>query len=244
LSPFTIGVLGYGNVATGAHRILDCLPTQQVAVGDIQALLESGKTDRHTIYVSVFKEEDLVRPKSRGENFDLQTYYSMPERYESKFERFLPYFTLLVNAVYWEARYPRFVTWKGLKNLFETSPTVKLNGIADISCDTNGAIECNVKSTDSDMPAYRVDPLTKTASDGHIGDGIVLLAVDNLPCELPRDASTFFSNQLKPFIPDLLKANYETSLETSNLPPEIKKAVIVYNGDLTPGYAYLNDHLG
>jgi hypothetical protein len=92
-----------------------------------------------------------------------------PERYESRFERFLPSFTLLVNAVYWEKRYPRFVTWAGLKRLAETHRPPKLSGIADITCDTSGSIECNVKSTDSDMPAYRVDPLAGTTSDGHLG---------------------------------------------------------------------------
>ncbi len=243
LSPFTIGILGYGNVSTGAQRIFDCLPTKRIAASDLSAFIESGSADRHTVYVTVFKENDLVCPKAQKERFDLQTYYDNPDRYESRFEQFLPYLTLLVNAVYWEARYPRFVTWAGLKKLVETSQAVKLSGIADISCDISGAVECNVKSTDSDMPAYRVDPVTKTISDGHIGDGIVMLSVDNLPCELPNDASTFFSNQLEPFVPSLLKADYESSLDASGLPPEIKKAVIVYNGKLTPTYEYLNKHL-
>jgi alpha-aminoadipic semialdehyde synthase len=243
LSPFTVGVLGYGNVSTGAQRILDCLPTERVTPDSLKALVDGNNADRRTVYITVFTEKDLVRTISVEESFDLQTYYDHPERYESKFEPFLPYFTLLINAVYWEARYPKFVTWEGLKRIFETSRKVKLSGIADISCDTNGAVECNVKSTDSDMPAYRVDPATGTVSDGHIGDGIVLLAVDNLPCELPNDSSTFFSNQLRPFIPGLLRADYESDLETSGLPNEIKKAVIVYNGKMTPAYEYLNAYL-
>jgi alpha-aminoadipic semialdehyde synthase len=135
------------------------------------------------------------------------------------------------------------VTWQGLERLAATSPLLKLSGIADITCDTGGSIECNVKTTDSDMPAYRVDPVAGTTSDGHLGDGIVLLAVDNLPCELPQDASTFFSNQLKPFVADLLRADYTSSLDESGLPPEIKKAVIVYNGSLTKEFTYLQNHL-
>jgi alpha-aminoadipic semialdehyde synthase len=119
----------------------------------------------------------------------------------------------------------------------------KLCGIADISCDTHGAIECNVKPTDSDMPAYRVDPLSQTIHDGYLGAGIVLLAVDNLPCELPNDASIFFSNQIKPFLPALLKADYGKTLEASGLPPELRRATIVYNGRLTDPYAYLAAHL-
>jgi hypothetical protein len=71
--------------------------------------------------VTVFKEQDLVRPVDAGA-FDLQEYFDHPERYESRFEPFLPSFTLLVNAVYWEKRYPKFVTWAGLKRLAGTAP--------------------------------------------------------------------------------------------------------------------------
>ena len=244
LCPFTIGILGYGNVSGGAQQIFDCLPVQRIPADEVNAFVSDGRGDRHTVYVTVFKEQDLVKPVDAEAAFDLQEYFDHPERYESRFEQFLPSFTLLVNAVYWEKRYPRFVTWEGLQRLAEAGPAVKLNGIADITCDTHGSIECNVKSTDSDMPAYRVNPAAGTTSDGHLGDGIVLLAVDNLPCELPNDSSTFFSNQLKPFVPGLLKADYDSSLESSGLPEEIKKAVIVYNGKLTPNYEYLKAYLG
>jgi alpha-aminoadipic semialdehyde synthase len=243
LSPFTIGILGYGNVSGGAQQIFDCLPTERIAADAVNTLVSEGRGDRHHVYVTVFKEQDLVKPIAAVAGFDLQEYFDHPERYESRFEQFLPSFTLLVNAVYWEKRYPKFVTWAGLKRLAATTPAYKLSGIADITCDTHGSIECNVKSTDSDMPAYRVDPVAGTTRDGHLGDGIVLLAVDNLPCELPHDSSSFFSNQLKPFVPGLLKADYGSTLETSGLPPEIQKAVIVYHGRLTRDYEYLAAYL-
>jgi alpha-aminoadipic semialdehyde synthase len=243
LSPFTIGILGYGNVSGGAQQIFDCLPVQRIAANEINAFVSQGRGNRHTVYLTVFKEEDLVKPIEAGAAFGLQEYFDHPERYESRFEQFLPSFTILVNAVYWETRYPRFVTREGLTRLAQAAPAMKLAGIADITCDTHGSIECNVKSTDSDMPAYRVDPIAGTTADGHLGDGIVLLAVDNLPCELPNDSSTFFSNQLRPFVPGMLTADYTSSLETSGLPEEIKKAVIVYNGELTPDYEYLGKAL-
>jgi alpha-aminoadipic semialdehyde synthase len=243
LCPFTIGILGYGNVSGGAQQIFDCLPTERIAADAINDWVGRDQGDRHTLYLTVFKERDLVRPKANGAIFDLQEYYNHPERYESRFDQFLPSFTLLVNAIYWEKRYPRFVTWAGLKRMAESTPTPKLSGIADITCDTRGSIECNVKSTDSDMPAYRVDPAAGTIEDGHLGEGIVLLAVDNLPCELPQDSSSFFSNQFRPFVPGLLSADYDSSLDASGLPPEVKRAVIVYNGQLTGDYEYLNRYL-
>ena len=243
LCPLTIGILGYGNVSGGAQQIFDSLPTERIAADAINDWVGRDQGDRHTVYLTVFKEWDLVRPKADGAVFDLQEYYNHPERYESRFDQFLPSFTLLVNAVYWEKRYPRFVTWAGLKRLVESTPETKLNGIADITCDTHGSIECNVKTTDSDMPAYRVDPATGKISDGHLGEGIVLLAVDNLPCELPMDSSSFFSQQLRSYVPGLLAAEYDRSLDASGLPPEVKKAVIVYNGRLTKDYEYLNRYL-
>jgi alpha-aminoadipic semialdehyde synthase len=243
LCPFTVGILGYGNVSGGAQQIFDCLPTERISADAVNDWVGQDQGNQRTVYLTVFKEQDLVKPTADGAVFDLQEYYRHPERYESRFDRFLPSFTLLVNAVYWEKRYPRFVTWAGLKRLTESTPTPKLSGIADITCDTLGSIECNVKSTDSDTPAYRVDPATGTIADGHLGQGIVLLAVDNLPCELPRDSSSFFSRQFRPFVPGLLTADYDSSLDDSGLPPEIQKAVIVYNGRLTADYEYLNQYL-
>ena len=243
LCPFTIGILGYGNVSGGAQQIFDCLPTERISADAINDWVGRDQGNRHTVYLTVFKERDLVSPKASGTVFNLQEYYNHPERYESRFDQFLPSFTLLVNAVYWENRYPRFVTWAGLKRMAKSTPTQKLSGIADITCDIRGSIECNVKSTDSDMPAYRVDPAAGTIEDGHLGEGIVLLAVDNLPSELPMDSSSFFSNQFRPFVPGLLSADYDSSLDASGLPPELKRAVIVYKGRLTEDYEYMNRYL-
>ncbi|SMC97976.1 alpha-aminoadipic semialdehyde synthase [Desulfocicer vacuolatum DSM 3385] len=242
LSPMIIGVLGYGNVSGGAQQILDCLPTRRIAPCDLNDFVKKGEFDPKIVYVSVFKEEDLVVNKE-GRAFELQEYYDHPERFESQFEQYMPSISLLVNAVYWDKQYPRFVTWENLKRLYENQENPRLCGIADITCDTHGSMECNVKSTDSGMPAYLVDPMTRAVTDGHKGDGIVVLAVDNLPCEIPNDSSTFFSNQLKPFVANILKADYASSLDESGLCPEIKKAVIVYNGQLTPGYQYLRKFL-
>ncbi len=242
LSPMVIGVLGYGNVSSGAQQIFDCLPTTRITPEALEELSIKGKADPRTVYLTVFKEEEMVERKDDAP-FDLSDYYNNPENYVSRFDRYLPHITILVNAVYWEKRYPRFVTWDSLSQLFKETAPPKLSGIADITCDTNGSIECNVKSTDSGCPAYRCDPLTRSVSDGHKGEGIVLLAVDNLPAELPNDSSTFFSRQFKPFLPGILHADLGKSLDESGLPPEVKRGVIVYRGELTPDYAYLKEFL-
>ena len=150
---------------------------------------------------------------------------------------------MFIHTSYWDSRYPRFVTWDGLKQLSQSPAGLRLQGIADITCDVTGSIECNVKSTDPGTPAYLCDPNTKQITDGCRGDGIVVLAVDNLPAEIPRDASNFFSNQLKKFVPSLINADFAKPLAESGLDVELQKAVIVYRGELTDDYQYLKQHI-
>ncbi|MBN2011971.1 hypothetical protein JW960_21765 [candidate division KSB1 bacterium] len=241
LTPVVIGILGYGNVSTGVQTIMECLPVIRIEPEELPGLASRANIDNQHVYLTVFKEEHLVRRKD-GAAFNKDDYFNQPERFESQFEQYLPHLTILVNAIYWDDRYPRFVTWEGLKRV-ATSGTSKLAGIADITCDVGGSVECNVKVTSSSQPAYRINPLNQHIEDGHCGNGIVVLAVDNLPAEIPNDASTFFSKQLKPFIPAILRADFSKSLEKSGLPAEIKKAVIVYKGELMPDYEYLQDYL-
>ncbi len=240
--PVIIGILGYGNVAKGAMQIFECFPHEYIEPEKLIAFAQSGKAENNKLYLTVFKEEHLVEHKE-NRDFQLQDYYDHPENYKAQFKQYLPHLTILVNATYWETRYPKFVTWDDLYELFSREAKPRLSAIADITCDVNGSVECNVKSTGSGMPAYRVFPLQRTTEDGHVGEGIVLLAVDNLPAELPKDASEFFSNNLTPFVPGIMTADFSKPLNKSGLPDEIKRAVIVYNGKLTDEFAYLNDFL-
>jgi len=242
LCPMVIGIMGYGNVSKGAQSILECLPHERIEPGELTNLVQNSSASTRKIYMTVFKERDMVCNK-QGKHFNLQEYYDHPEYFASIFDQYFPYLNLIINAIYWEKRYPRFISWDSLRQLYEGSTKPRLDGIADISCDVNGAVECNVKATDSAMPTYLCDPITRKIVDGHKGNGIVILAVDNLPCELPMDSSIFFSNQLKPFITNIMKASYNTSMENSGLCDEIKKAVIVYGGKLTREFEYLNEFL-
>ena len=242
IRPLVVAVLGYGNVSNGVQSILNCMPVIQVEPYELKSLTENSKTDSKHIYMAVFKEKDLVKSKS-GEPFKLQEYYNQPQKYEANFSKYLSYISIIINATFWDQRYTRFVTWDALRELFETQTNPKLHGIADITCDVNGSIECNIKTTNSGMPAYLVDPLTRNIHDGHKGNGMVLLAVDNLPAELPNDASVFFSGQLRKYVVNILQADYNTSLDQSGLHPDVKNAVIVYNGKLTSNYEYLQENI-
>jgi len=173
----------------------------------------------------------------------VQDYYDHPEKYRSVFHTYLPHLTLLVNCVYWEAKYPRLVTKADLRRLYGGTEPPRLRVIGDISCDIEGAIEGTVKCTEPGDPVYVYDPDEDRAIDGFEGPGPVVLAVDILPSELPRDASIYFSGVLMQYIPAIAQADYSVPFEELALPPEIKRAVIVYQGELTSDYRYLEKYV-
>ena len=245
--PVTIGVAGYGNVANGAREILADLPQRMVTPDELTRLANSTSVSAHCIYTTTFKEQDLVQakvPGTPGTPFDLQHYYEHPEAYRSSFDPVLPCLSVLVNANYWDERYPRLVTLDRLRTLFAGATEPRLQVIGDLGCDIGGNIECTLKCTDPGDPVFTWDPGTGTITSGFDGPGPVVLAVDFLPTELPREASEEFAATLNRFAADIGRADYSMSFEDLNLPPEIKRAVIVHRGSLTPDYRYLEEHLG
>ncbi|NHJ84224.1 MAG: hypothetical protein FK734_02105 [Asgard group archaeon] len=115
--------------------------------------------------------------------------------------------------------------------------------MGDISVDINGAIEFTEKSTTPDNPVYVYNPIRDDVIEGFRGNGIVVMAVDNLPCELPKESSQAFSDSLFSFIPSIIKADLSVSFELLELPPEIKNAVVLHKGKLAPNYQYINKFL-
>ncbi len=244
LCPLTVGVAGYGNVSRGAQEILDLLPVIEIEPEELPALADRGDLSRHHLYKIVFKEWHTVEPASRDQAFDLQDFYARPEKYRGVFEQYVPHLSVLVNAIYWTQRYPRLVTKAYLKELFAGQAAPRLRVIGDISCDVEGAIECTVKATEPGDPIYVYNPISEEVTDGHEGPGIVIMAVEILPAELPREASADFSRVLAPFIPAIAHCDYTAPFEECTLPPEIKRAVIAYQGQLTPEYRYIQEFLG
>ncbi|MFW9991516.1 MAG: bifunctional lysine ketoglutarate reductase /saccharopine dehydrogenase family protein [Candidatus Odinarchaeota archaeon] len=237
LLPLTFGFAGYGNVSRGAQEILGLLPVKEIYPSE---LLNLSERDSRIIYKVVFKEEHMVKPKLNGSKFELQDYYNHPEKYGPQFGQYVPHLTVIMNCIYWDKMYPRLVTKKQLKELFTAGESPKIKVIGDISCDHEGAIEANIRTTDPGDPVFVYDPVKNEAILGHEGNGPVIMAVDNLPCETPIDSSRFFSGTLMPFLPSIVRADYtRKNFNDLNLPPEIKKAVILYQGEFTPDYRYL-----
>jgi len=242
-APLVVGFAGYGNVSAGAQEIFDLFPHKEVPPEDLEGLHERGGSNK-ALYKVVFREQHTVEPQKEGAAFDLKEFFSHPERYRSRFDRYLPFLTVLMNCVYWKPGSPRLVTRQALRTLFEQEKaTPRLRVIGDISCDINGAVECTSRCTDPGNPVYVYDPLEETTTDGVAGRGPVILAVDNLPCELPVESSRAFGEALAPFVPAVAEADYEADLEDTGLPPQILRAVILHRGRLTTKYAHLAEHL-
>lgn len=239
LRPCVCGFLGYGHVSRGAQDIFDMLPHEAVAPRDLPALFREKGSAAKGLYKVVFKEEDMVRPRDPRIAFELGDYFKNPHKYFPVIEDYLPYLTLLINGIYWTPKFPRFITKRYLQTLYCGSKTPRLKVIGDITCDIDGSVECTVKATDSERPVYVFDTETGRAVDGFEGRGPVVMAVYNLPAELPVESSTYFSGVLKAYVPALLAADFQGDFASIIVPDEIKRAVILHRGALTPDYEYL-----
>jgi alpha-aminoadipic semialdehyde synthase len=243
ITPLIIGVAGYGNVGRGILELLTDLPTVEIEPGEVARVAGDPKASNRVIYRVLFKEEHTVAPNDSASRFDLQDYYLHPQKYHSTFEQYVPYLSVLMNSNYWDARYPRLLTKAHTRELFSDPEQPRLRVVGDASCDIEGSIECTLKATEPDDPVYVWDPQTGEVAMGVAGRGPVILAVDILPSELPREASEYFSEILEPFIPAIAQADYSVPFEEVELPSEIARAVILYHGKLTPDYRYIAKYL-
>jgi len=238
ICPFNICLLGYGNVSIGCQEILTSFPIEEVMPDELADLEE--KHSKNRMYLSVFCEEHLVERKDGGE-FQLGDYFVNGNQYKSKMEKYLPYCTMYMSGIYWASGYPIFLKNSELKKLQSEQP--KLVVIGDITCDIEGSIEATRKVTMPDNPVFIYNPETDGLTDGFKGTGFALCAIDNLPCEFPREASDFFSAMLSPFVEGMLNNEFGKKLGDSTLPAEMIKACIVKQGKLETAYTYLEEYL-
>ncbi len=242
IRPFVIGIAGSGNVSKGAQEMLDLLPVKEVSPAELKDL-NKRKDSGTNIYKVIFNEWDMVESIDPEVKFDLQDYYNNPEHYRSKFKQYIPFLSVLMNCIYWEEKYPRLLTKEHIKELYQDHRSPKLRVIGDISCDINGAIQSTIKATSPEDPLYVYDPWEDTAIPGWKGTGPVMMAVDNLPCEIPKESSDYFGDKLKEFLPALANADLTVPFEDLKVPIPIRKAIIIHKGELTENYKYLEKEI-
>jgi len=241
LRPFVIGFTGYGNVSQGAQEICGLLPVKEISPEKLLGLSRRKNSPDNIIYKVIFKEEDLVEHKE-GKPFDLHDYYANPQDYHSKFEKYIPHLSMLINCIYWDKKYPRLMTKEYLKKVF-TKGRPRLTVIGDISCDVEGSVECTMRSTEIEDPIFVYHPMDQGYTMGHQGEGMLVMAVDILPAELPRDASEGFADVLWNFVKPIADADFDEHFEDLDLPKAIKKGLILHKGELTPDFKYLEEFL-
>lgn len=240
LGPLAILVAGYGNVASGCLEILEALPHERIEPAALPALAQGYARDR--AYLCVLREEHMVRRAADG-GFDLKEYFDHPDRYAPITGALLPHAPIYLNGIFWTPRHPVFVSKARVAELYAAGvnrPVI----VGDITCDIDGSVEFTVKCTDPGNPFFTWDPATGEARDGVEGTGVTVLAVDNLPCEFPRDASEFFSRSLERFIPELLAADFRKPLDETGLSRTVREAVVCHRGELAPKFRHLEAALG
>ncbi len=214
-------ITGGGRVAQGAMETLTAGGIKKVTVEDF---LTRNFDD------AVFCQLDPWHYVKRldGQEFVLDHFFHFPEEYETTFLPYTSRTDLLIACHFWDPRSPVFMTNEDMKR-----PDFRIKVIADVSCDINGPIPSTIRPSSITDPYYGYDPVGEKETEAFNPAGITVMAVDNLPGELPRDASEDFGNKLlAEVIPYLLH---------SKLGQIIEGAVIAREGHLTEPFSYLDD---
>jgi alpha-aminoadipic semialdehyde synthase len=243
LHPMVVGFTGYGHVSQGAQEVFDLLPHVEVEPDRLGPYVEGSDAPGDRLAKVVYREEHLVEPVDPSRPFELQHYYDHGEEYRSRFEPHLRWLTVLVNGIFWAPQYPKLADADQLRALFSGPEPPRLRVVGDITCDVDGSLACTVRDTEPGDPVYVYDPATGEAPSGFEGPGLAVMAVGNLPCELPREASETFSEALLPFVPAMAAADLAGDLATAGLPDPIRRSVILWRGDFAPEFSYMSEFL-
>ncbi|KAI8803017.1 Saccharopine dehydrogenase-domain-containing protein [Cladochytrium replicatum] len=236
LAPMVFVFTGDGNVTRGALHVFKCLPHEWVKPEDLEALFTSGNYDHHKVYGCQVRASDYLVRADGTPGFDKAEYKAHPERYTSVFhERIAPYATMLVNGIFWDQRYPRLLSRSQIRKL-ASEGRLRLQSIADISCDINGSLEFMDRASSIDQPFFMYDPMTDSVHYNPEGNGVQIMSIDNLPTEMPLEASEYFSNALFPFVREMIHDNFDH--------PVVKRAIISeLDGKLVGRHAHLYDSI-
>jgi hypothetical protein len=223
LPPIKILLSGTGKVAQGAKEILDHLQIKEVS----DALYLTSKFNE-PVYCLV----DVMEYSKRidGKVGDKWEFYKDPSGYESNFMPYAKETDFFVAGHFYGNGAPYLFTREDAKN-----PEFRINLVADISCDVDGPVASTLRASTIADPFYGYDPISETEVAFDAQDAITVMAVDNLPCELPKDASEGFGDMfLEHVIPAFFNGDERNIL---------KRAKITEDGKLTERFSYLQDYV-
>jgi saccharopine dehydrogenase (NAD+, L-lysine-forming) len=217
-----IVLTGFGRVGHGAREIINLLPITELSPEEFTA-----GTFNHPVFTQLEVEDYYARMDEKP--FDKSDFYANPELYISTFGRFLNQVDMYIPCHFWSSRSPFIIAKEDLKR-----KDLRVSVVADISCDTDGPIACTLRASKIADPIYGYDPQTEQEVDYRNANAIAVMAVDNLPCELPKDASEDFGNELSRLV---LPCLYNE--DPDNI---IGRATETKNGMLNEGFSYLQDY--
>jgi saccharopine dehydrogenase (NAD+, L-lysine forming) len=218
-----IVVTGFGRVGNGAEEILKLLPLRRVT--EAEFLSENWN---EPVYAHLDTQDYYVR-KDRG-GFDKPDFYNNPQMYQSSLPETVHSADLYIACHLWASGNPVLISAHDLEH-----PSWRCRVIADVSCDVNGPIASTLRASTIADPLYGYNPVSKEECDWKNENAICVMAIDNLPCELPKDASEDFGNELiRSVLPLMIQGD----------PDEIiwHATETTLNGELTPHFAYLREY--
>lgn len=215
---------GFGRVGHGAREIMDLLPVTEVSP-------EEFLTQQFDEPVFTHLDVEDYYARIDGMPFDKKDFYANPQLYKSLLGEFVNHANLYIACHFWSNKSPNLVTAEDLR-----SHQRKVSVIADISCDIAGPIASTIRPSKIAEPIYGYDPQTGQETDFMNPNAIAVMAVDNLPCELPKDASEDFGNELIKYVfPCLFGEDPDDVVgRGSETTP---------NGTLSEHFLYLQDYL-
>ncbi|CAN5410883.1 NAD(P)-dependent oxidoreductase [soil metagenome] len=216
-------VTGNGRVANGAIEMMGLLHTRRVTPYEFThySFREAVYTQLHSYDYNEMKD---------GSQWNREEFYSHPQKFRSTFGKFTKHCDMLIHCSFWDPRAPKLFEKSEMK-----SPEFRISVIADVTCDIDGSIPSTTKSSTIEEPFYGYNPNSEaTTTYAFDNDVITVMAVDNLPCELPRDASESFGKELMQKVIPALLGNDEDGL--------IERGSICKDGKLMERFEYLHDY--
>lgn len=222
LPPIKIAVTGTGRVARGVFELLEKLNIRMVSV-------QNYLTQAYEEPVYVVLNTSQLYERKDGKPFRRDDFHKRPEQYQSAFLPFTKVTDLFINAIYWDPKAPVFFTKEDMR-----SREFRIKVIADITCDVNGSVPATIRDTTIDNPVFGYNPFTEKEEEPYQPQVIDVMAVSNLPNELPREASAEFGEKLIEYVMDELMEEHSDVIE---------RATIAEEGALMPRYKYLEDYV-
>ncbi len=223
LPPVKIVLTGTGKVGHGAAEILDAMKVKKVSVENFLNKIYSEPVYTQIDVLDYNKREDGVEATK-------QDFYQNPEKFVSDFGRFTKVADIFIAGHFYGNNAPIILTREMLK-----SNDNKIKLVADISCDIQGPIATTLRASTIEDPFFGYLPSEDKEVDMHHPAGIVVMSVDNLPCELPKDASEGFGHM---FLEHVIPAFFNNDKDGV-----LQRAKITEDGKLTPRFSYLQDYV-